>query len=101
MIDRQRIMALAQQPRDWEADDHAAGRRVRGLGLWHQEVDALARPIMWSEAACHNLPEDREPPSRLAQRLCVLCPIEEDCRTALVVGAPARVRRWRELVDAA
>ncbi|MEU5429790.1 hypothetical protein ACH4UT_23735 [Streptomyces sp. NPDC020799] len=102
MIDRQRIIALAQQPRDWEADDHSAGQRVRALGMWHREASPLAHPVMWSEASCRDLPDDHGPPSqRRARRLCALCPIEEDCRTALMVGAPARVREWRELVDAA
>ncbi|MGI5526761.1 hypothetical protein ACQEVX_04830 [Streptomyces syringium] len=102
VIDRQRIIALAQQPRDWEADDLAAGQRVRGLGLWHHETSPLARPIMWSEAACRDLPEERELPSRgQARRVCVLCPIEGDCRAALIVGAPDRVREWRELAEAA
>ncbi|WP_449475197.1 hypothetical protein [Streptomyces abikoensis] len=101
MIDRQRILALAQQPRDWEADGQAAARRVQALGMWHREDSLLARPVMWSEAACCNLPERRALPSRrIAEGLCVLCPIEEDCRTALLVGAPEGVQEWRGQLDA-
>lgn len=99
VIDVQRVLALSRQPR------HSGGETspdraqlLLALGGLDCESSPLARPIAWSEAACRST-ERRTGAGEAPRALCVMCPLDEDCRVALTAGAPAEVQRWRERVD--
>ncbi|MFF0741568.1 hypothetical protein ACFYVL_14325 [Streptomyces sp. NPDC004111] len=107
-IDARRVAALAQAPRRGQQGskglDLAAVTQVLGL---HGRLDnALGRPVAWSRAACRlgrtgtnrTAPQDGAG-SREAATVCAGCPIFRDCANALMAGAPAEVRQWRERAE--
>lgn len=100
MIDVQRINALSKQPRQPGSEGSPADRShtLRMLGDLGHEDSVLARPIAWSEAACLNTLR-RSEAGGTPRKLCAACPINADCRVALLAGAPAEVQGWRERLD--
>lgn len=101
MIDPQRIIALAQEPRRREQSGRHSTDRALTLNGLHGRSDPLARPVAWSAALCTGRRGDAgKGASKVeAARLCAVCPISGDCRSAFLAGAPVSVRRWRQRVD--
>jgi hypothetical protein len=105
-IDAQRVAALAKLPRRGRQGSGSfdPAKVTQVLGLCGRMDDRLGRPVAWSSAACVNRTggDDGSGPEITrdeARTVCVRCPIREDCATALMAGAPAVVRQWRERVD--
>ncbi len=96
MIDRQRILALAQQSRPRAEARELAVDQLLALTLLRTENAPLARPIAWSAALCDSLGEERPPTQERAAQVCATCPISEPCRTAVTIGMPESARAWRE-----
>ncbi|MFC4512150.1 hypothetical protein [Streptomyces ehimensis] len=96
MIDKQRILALAQQSRPRVEASERAVDHLLALRLLHSQDSPLARPIAWSAALCGSRGELDSVAREEAARVCVACPISEPCRTAIVTGMPESARAWRE-----
>ncbi|WKV74197.1 hypothetical protein AW27_023435 [Streptomyces sp. PCS3-D2] len=101
MIDVQRVIALSQQPRQGSTtgtpvDPSRALMLLSDLG---NTSEPLARPIAWSAAACRSAAAAMQSAGSPAD-LCRTCPIRHDCAGALLAGAPAEVRAWRDRVEA-
>lgn len=100
VIDVQRIIALSQQPRRGTSggEPASASQTLLILGDLGHADGVLARPIAWSQATCRS-PTRRSEAGGSPKELCAACPIDVDCRSALLAGAPAEVQRWRERMD--
>ncbi|MGX1668502.1 hypothetical protein [Streptomyces sp. NPDC055400] len=106
MIDAQRIVALAKlpSPKGTGTDQNNDVEIVRILSGLHYEPDRAARPVLWSQGLCAVQPLTTSEGGALiaaedAVRVCAVCPIRQDCHTAVTAGAPIEVRRWRERAD--
>ncbi|MEU1307742.1 hypothetical protein ABZ419_02435 [Streptomyces cinnamoneus] len=96
MIDKQRILALAQQSRPRAEARELAVDQLLTLNLLHAQDAPLARPIAWSAALCDRRDEVGAASREEAARVCATCPISESCRSAVVAGMPESARAWRE-----